>query len=461
VKAIGIDPDAAGFVCALVEPGQDKPVIRRFSVKREGLEDFLGWVRDQKPDIVAIEGQSGQSAPVEAALREAVLVFYSLRPVDTDRYRRAVLGENKNNERDAESVALFAQSLRDQGKLERFRGVWEPDADLRLISRRHATVSNGMTAETNRLWKLVRQASPDLYLALGGGTDTADSPPKTLRNEGILTLLATVPRIGEWKQLSVDQLMQAMGGGEYKGRRDFAHKLTDLSSSIRSTSSALSMVLRDSSQQLRSLRRQILDLRHMLAELAAQRPAVQKLMQRSGIGLILACGMVAEIIDIRRFPSEDHLASYSGLGRPEHSTGQRQGSTQPHKYNRTLKDFFMNAALAVVQHDPNSHLAGHHRKLIKKGMTITEATKRVARALVRIIYRDLRAVVDERQSEREKGQGEVASGRSRGDKQHLSNTSPTPQAMSTARRRRLVKNTTVRRSPPKMTKTRRVRAESA
>jgi len=247
--------------------------------------------------------------------------------------------------------------------------------------------------------------------------------------------------------------MQAMGGGEYKGRRALAHKLADLAPLVRPTSLAMSMVIRDSSQQLRSLRRQILDLRHMLAELAAQRPAVQKLMQRSGIGLIIASGMVAEIIDIRRFPSEDHLASYSGLGRVEHSTGERQSSKVAQKYNRRLKDLFMTAAVNVVHNDPNSHLAGYHRNLIKKGMQPMEATKRVARALVRVIYRDLMALVDATQRSEEKGQGDVASGRSRGDKQHPSNTAPRSQKTSTTRSSRTVKGRAVEttRSKPRST----------
>jgi hypothetical protein len=57
---------------------------------------------------VALEGIDGQSRPIEKALREAGLVFYSFRPSDTENYRKAVLGENKNNERDAEAVARFA-----------------------------------------------------------------------------------------------------------------------------------------------------------------------------------------------------------------------------------------------------------------------------------------------------------------------------------------------------------------
>jgi hypothetical protein len=65
--------------------------------------------------------------------------------------------------------------------------VWEPNVELQLLTRRHESVSKQMTAETNRLWKLLRQASPDLYVALGGKLEGVDCPPKMLRNEGILS----------------------------------------------------------------------------------------------------------------------------------------------------------------------------------------------------------------------------------------------------------------------------------
>ena len=114
-KAIGIDPDASGFVFALVGGQAERPVTKRFSVGAEDLEKFIRWLTAESPSIVAIEGIEGQSGPIEKALREAGMVFYSFTPADTDKYRKAVLGENKNNERDAEGVARFALSMREQG----------------------------------------------------------------------------------------------------------------------------------------------------------------------------------------------------------------------------------------------------------------------------------------------------------------------------------------------------------
>ena len=58
-------------------------------------------------------------------------------------------------------------------------------------------------------------------------------------------------------------------------------------------------------------------------------------------------------------------------------------------FNHRLKDTFMTAAWNVVHYNPDSHVAGYHRNLVKAGMSPLAATKRVARALVRVIYRKL------------------------------------------------------------------------
>jgi transposase len=442
-KVAGIDPDASGFVCVVIGGESERPIRKRFSVSREDLQRFIRWLREECADLVALEGIHGHSAPIEAALREAGVVFYSFRPSDTEKYRRAVLGENKNNERDAEAVARFAASMREQGKLEQWRRVWEPDADLRLLSRRYQSVGKQLTGEVNRLWKLLRQASPDLYLALGGKLEEVESTPRVLKNEGILTLLATTPQIGEWKELSEEQLMEAMGGGEYKGRREFVRQLMTITAKLPDVSRWTSLVIRRSAQQVQLFKREQTELDSGLEEVGLERPAVQRVDAMRGIGTITAGGLIAEIIDIRRFPSEDKLASYSGLGRVEDKTGERESTKRAKKYNRRLKDLLMTAALNVVKHDPNSHLAGYHRNLVKGGMEPTEATKRVARALVRVIYRELMKLVETKAEDRtgqaeRKGESGVASGRSRGDKQRLSNTPlPSPKDNEAAGRKRV------------------------
>jgi transposase len=116
-NVIGIDPDAKEFVCSLVKLEEPNVIRRRFTATWKDVQNFIRWVKTVENVIVAIEGSNGQSRPIEKGLREAGVVFYSFKPADTDRFRKAVLGQNKNNDKDAESVARYAMALEMQGKL--------------------------------------------------------------------------------------------------------------------------------------------------------------------------------------------------------------------------------------------------------------------------------------------------------------------------------------------------------
>ena len=62
------------------------------------MQDFIRWVKKARDVIVAVEGSNGQSKPVEQALRTEGIVFYSFKPSDVAEFRKAVLGQNKNND---------------------------------------------------------------------------------------------------------------------------------------------------------------------------------------------------------------------------------------------------------------------------------------------------------------------------------------------------------------------------
>jgi len=447
--AVGIDPDSKGFICATVRLSGAPVTTKGYMVTESDLKAFLRWVKDQGDIIVAIEGANGFSRPLEKALREAGVIFYSFKPADTNTFRKAVLGQNKDNRKDAESVARYAMALEAQGKLERYRRVWFADAELQLLTRFYERKSQAMTAETNRLWKLLRLACPDLYLALGGGHPEVELSENILKSQGILTLFSEKPQLGEWKLLTEKQLLEAMGGGKYKGREKLIQQLRILAPSLPPVSAAMALLIRSSAQQIQRLKAEQAEITKMLEELTRQNAAVQVLKQIRGIATRTAASMIAEIIDIRRFPREDSLACYSGLGMAEHSTGDSFRMVPTRMFNHRLKDAFMTAARNFVLYNPQSHLAGYHRNLVKRRMSSMEATKRVARALVRVIYRTLITLVaqqsDTPEADRTKeGEGEMASGLSRSDQSHKSNISPSSPRTSKTPGTKGVKRPTTR-----------------
>ena len=104
-----------------------------------------------------------------------------------------------------------------------------------------------------------------------------------------------------------------------------------------------------------------------------------------GVGTVLAATILAEIGDVTRFPSSDHLVAYAGLAVGESQSGQgairrflsRRGLPQ-------LRAAFFQAALAAVRFDP--HLGAYYRRRVESGLPRRQAIIAVARKLVRITY---------------------------------------------------------------------------
>ncbi len=322
--AIGIDPDSKGCQCALVKLGEWQTQQRGYLATEEGMTRFIRWVKKQGDVIVAIEGSNGLSKPIEKALRSAEIVFYSFKPSDVDKFRKAVLGQNKNNKKDAESTARYAMALEAQGKLDNWKRVWIPDEELQGLTRSYAQRTKESTREINKLWKLLRIASVDLYLALGGSHPDIDITENILQNEGILTLLTTKPDIFEWKTLSETDFLAVMGNFNYKGRKKLIEELRKVSMSFRPISQAVSLMIKNATKNIKIIKNKITEINKKKKELTKDYKAVKTLEQYKGIGIMTASILYAEIVDIRRFAKDDKLASYAGLVKREHKTGNNE-----------------------------------------------------------------------------------------------------------------------------------------
>jgi transposase len=77
-----------------------------------------------------------------------------------------------------------------------------------------------------------------------------------------------------------------------------------------------------------------------LARLNAHDPVVERLLQIPGVGPLTATALRASVIDVQRFPTARHFASWVGLTSREHSSGERRRlgriSKQGDPYLRTL-----------------------------------------------------------------------------------------------------------------------------
>ena len=120
-------------------------------------------------------------------------------------------------------------------------------------------------------------------------------------------------------------------------------------------------------------------LYHQIEAEVERNAYTSRLMEYGGIGAITAAQIV----------------SYAGLGRREHKTGVGTTERNTFMFNHRLKNTFFTAARNYTLYNPDSHLTGYYRSLKARGMKQTELYKRVARALVRRFYRDLKAMAEQ------------------------------------------------------------------
>ena len=92
--------------------------------------------------------------------------------------------------------------------------------------------------------------------------------------------------------------------------------------------------------EIDSLEKRCKHIERELARLNEHDPVVERLLQIPGVGPLTATALRASVVDIQRFPSGRHFASWLGLTSREHSSGARRRlgriSKQGDPYLRTL-----------------------------------------------------------------------------------------------------------------------------
>lgn len=237
---------------------------------------------------------------------------------------------------------------------------------------------------------MIHGISGDLFLALRNPSED-EHQAKGLSPEWLLKLLSSYPDINSWQTFTRERIIREMA----EHRKNVIGKvlqLKDIVTDIRSLSAVEQVTLQVTASTALALKQAVKSLYRQLDKETEKNVAAKHLRTYKGIGPVISALIVSEVADITRFPNNNHLASYAGLGRQEFKTGSSRNERSPHLFNRRLKNALMTGARCYTLFNPDSHLTGYYRSLGSKGMKQTERYKRVARALVRRFYRDLKMI---------------------------------------------------------------------
>jgi transposase len=329
---IGVDPHKASNTLVVIDGREQVLAQRRFANDRAGYREMKAFVRDYRDRVWAVEGARGVGVGLAQRLvaeDEQVLNV----PAKLSARVRALGGGSgrKTDNADAFAVAIAGLRARD---LQPVRPDDATEILGMLTSRRQELVCERIST-VNRLHEVLAQLIP-------GGAK------KNLRATRARQLLSTVrPRsaVGKArKQLALDYLVE-----------------------------------------LERLDTRLKDLKKQIAEVVDEQQT--SLVEVFGVGKLGAGKILAEVVDVRRFPSKAHFASYTGTAPIDVSSGDHNRHRLNRGGNRRL-NHVLHVAAVVQSRQPGPGRDYYLRKRAA-GKTHLEALRCLKRRLSDVIYRCL------------------------------------------------------------------------
>ena len=134
-----------------------------------------------------------------------------------------------------------------------------------------------------------------------------------------------------------------------------------------------------------------------LGKWAAQDNRVPLLVQLPGVGLLTAVTLLSAIGDIRRFPDENHLVGYAGLGASVHDSGGTRNTGHITKHGRRdIRRVIVQSANMAVQDHP---IWKKELQRLEPRLGRSRAIVRIARLLLVAVWHVLTSEVADKHAE--------------------------------------------------------------
>jgi len=357
-RCCGLDVHKREVVACLVRTDADGTThkeVRAFGTMTPDILTLADWLATHEVSHVAMESTGVYWKPIWNLLEDSFILL-----LVNARHVKAVPGR-KTDVRDCEWLAdLLRHGL--------LTGSFVPDRpqrELRELTRYRTSLVRERTAEANRLQKTLEGANVKL----------ASVATDILGKSGREILAALVA--GETDGAELAQLAQ--------GR--LREKIPQLERALVGCVGAHQRFL--VAEQVAHI--DFLDeaIARVSAEIAARvhpdEDAIVRLDTIPGVGRAVAEAMVAEIgVDLDRFPSAQHLASWAGLCPGNHERGGKRRSGSTRKGSPWLRTCLVQAAHAAAR-TKGTYLAAQYRRLAaRRGKA--KAAIAVAHSILVIAY---------------------------------------------------------------------------
>ncbi len=328
---IGVDPHKASNTLVVIDAHEQVVAEQRFVNDRAGYRSMKTFARAFAERTWAVEGARGVGAGLAQRLvaeDEPVLDV----PAKLSARVRALGGGSGRKTDSADAFAVAVAGLRHDLRPVRPDDVTEV---LKMLTDRRQELVRERIATVNRLHEVLTQLIP------GGAR-------KNLRASTARRLLSSVrPRA-------------AVGKARKQLALDYIGDLERLDTRLK-------------------------DLKRQIAETVAAQGS--SLVSIDGVGPLGAGKTLAEVVDVRRFPSKAHFASYTGTAPVDVSSGENNRHRLNRGGNRRLNHVLHIAAITQTRMPGPGQ--DYYRRKRDRGKTHLEALRCLKRRLSDVVYRCL------------------------------------------------------------------------
>jgi len=331
---IGVDPHKASNTIVVID-GSEKVLARhRFANDRDGYRALRVAARAHPDRTWAVEGAQGVGLSLAQRLVAEGEQVVDV-PAKFSARVRALGGGSGRKTDDADAMAVAVAGLRTSG----LKVVTPGDTTtiLRLLTDRRQELVERRIAAVNRLHELLQQLIP-------GG-----APPQLTASKAKALLSSVRPHdeVGKTRKLiALEHLADLVG--------------VDL---------------------------RLKEMKKRITKVLEEHPT--KLVEVRGVGVLLAAKIVAEVGDVRRFPSKHHFASYTGTAPIDASSGDNNRHRLNRLGNRRLNHALHIVAICQIRYPGEGQ--DYYRRKRAAGKSPLEALRCLKRRLSDVVFRQLLA----------------------------------------------------------------------
>lgn len=330
----GVDSHKDTLALAVIDDGGRPVLTAQIANQAGGFAELAALAHEHQVRRLGIEGSTNFGWAAAMALAEAGITVVEVPPLMTSRERMSRPGQGKTDPVDAVAIARITAR---EDNLPPVRPMDGLPADLRVLMDYREQLIVERTASANRVH-----------------TD--------------LTWL----------------------------RPGYQHQLPRLTSPTH-LRHALTLIAGDTSVRASVTRARLTRMLAITTELAGLRTQITELVEKSsssvtglyGAGVFVTARILAEVVDIRRYPSRHHFAAANGSAPIPASSGRTSRHRLNRGGNRQLNRALYTIAITQIRADTEGR--AYYLRKRAEGKTGREALRCLKRRLSDVVYRTMRA----------------------------------------------------------------------